>query len=46
MTGSMLGHEEGAKQPERCQMIGEAPGHKRTAAARRAIGSITFGVTK
>ena len=41
-----LGSEVGAKQPERCQMIGEAPSHRRTPASRRALCNITSGDMK
>ena len=46
MDGSMPSNKEGAKHPEGCQMIGKAPSHRRTPAARRALGNLTLGDKK
>ena len=35
--------QENAKHPEGCQMIGKPPSHRRTPAARRALGNLTLG---
>ena len=43
MDVSMPSSKEGAKHPEGCQMIGKAPSHRRTPAARRALGNLTLG---
>ena len=44
IAGSTAARSEvGAMHPERCQMIGDAPSHKKTPAARRALVNLTFG---